>query len=305
MNKTITILILIMLIAGCSKKSVNDKKILTVSILPQKFFVEKIVGDKFNVNVLLPPGVSPHTFEPSPSSLIELSKSDIYFIIGDLDFEKTWLEKFQSVNPKLIIKNTSEGVDFITHEEHEDEDEENGGHEESGHSENDSEKHHHSGIDPHIWMSPKEVKVLCKNILNGMIEIDNENKEFYQKNFESFENDLEKLDMQIRTILDKLENREFIIYHPALGYFARDYDLEEISIEIDGKEPSPEALKNIIDTAKENEIRTIFIQKQFDIRLAESIAGEINGKVMQLDPLSGDWINNMILIARTFQFEVK
>lgn len=297
MKKLIFILVtgIIILISGCAKKEPDTKKYITVSILPQKFFVEKITGDNFEINVLLPPGVSPHTFEPPPSSLIQLSKSSLYFTAGHLDFENTWLEKFRSVNPGMNIIDTSVGVELISNK---DEDPHEGEIEGQDH-------HEHTGIDPHIWMSVKEVKIQCKNILDAVIKTDPENKELYLKNFEIFDLDLDKLDMQIRTMLTGLETRKFIIYHPALGYFARDYGLEEISVEMDGKDPAPEDLKNLIDTAKADGIKVIFVQKQFDTRQAESIASEIGGKVMHLDHLSEDWLNNMIAIARTFQFELK
>lgn len=301
MKKLIFILVtgIIILMSGCTKKGPDTKKYITVSILPQKFFVEKITGDKFEINVLLPPGVSPHTFEPPPSSLIQLSKSSLYFTAGHLDFEKTWLEKFRSVNADMNIIDTSAGVGFISNKDKDHHEEEHDGEIEG------QEHHEHSGIDPHIWMSIKEVKVQCKNILDAVTTTDPENKSLYVKNFETFILDLDKLDMQIRTMLTGLETRKFIIYHPALGYFARDYDLEEISVEMDGKDPAPEDLKNLIDTAKAEGIKVIFVQKQFDTRQAESIAAEIGGKVMPLDHLSEDWLNNMILIARTFQFELK
>ena len=288
----------IVIISACAKKEQDINKYITVSILPQKFFVEKITGDKFRVNVLLPPGVSPHTFEPPPSSLIDLSKSLIYFTAGHLDFEKTWLEKFRSVNPEMNIVDTSIGVEFISNEEEEHHDETEEVHEAE-------HEHHHEGIDPHIWMSVKEVKVQCRNILDAVAKADPSNAEFYQKNFDTFNNELDKLDLQIRTMLSELKTRKFIIYHPALGYFARDYNLHEISVEMDGKDPAPDDLRNLIDTAKSEGIKTIFVQKQFDSRQAESIASEIGGKVMPLDHLSEDWLNNMIAISRTFQFELK
>ncbi len=301
MKKSIFVLVtgIIILMSGCTKKETATKQYITVSILPQKFFVEKITGNRFEINVLLPPGVSPHTFEPPPSSLIQLSKSLIYFTSGHLDFEKTWFEKFRSVNPGMNIIDTSAGVELISNKGKDNHEEEHEGEIE------DQDHHEHAGIDPHIWMSVKEVKVQCKNILDAVIKTDPENKELYLKNFDTFILDLDKLDMQIRTMLTGLETRKFIIYHPALGYFARDYDLEEISVEMDGKDPAPEDLKNLIDTAKADGIKVIFVQKQFDTRQAESIASEIGGKVMPLDHLSEDWLNNMIAVARTFQFELK
>lgn len=285
----ITAFVFFVILSGCTKKITDAKPVISVSILPQKYFTERITGDKFEINVLLPPGVSPHTFEPAPSILTKLASSEVYFILGEVEFEKAWIDKFISVKKDLKVVNTTEGANYIESEVHDDID----------------HGHNHEKVDPHIWMSAREVKIIAQNTYNTILNIDPENKQFYKDNLDSFIKDLDKLDMQIKTILSGLENRKFIIYHPALGYFARDYDLKEIPIEIDGKEPSPSQIKKVIDTARENGITTVFIQKQFDSRMANSIADEIDGKVLQLDPLSEEWLNNMILIARTLQFEKK
>jgi zinc transport system substrate-binding protein len=289
MKKLITTAIILLMILSCSKtKQESHKNSITVSILPQKFFAEKITGGKFKINVLLPPGVSPHTYEPVLSFLKDLSESEIYFTVGQLDFEVTWMDRFKAVNPSLLIVETSKGADFIVSNEH--------------HHEDEHAEHGHEGADPHIWMSPKEVKVMCANMLEAILKADPLNKEFYQTNYDLFVKDLDKLDMQIRTMLSDLKQRKFIIYHPALSYFARDYGLEEISVEMNGKDPAPDDLKKLIDTALSDGIKTIFVQKQFDARQAESVASEIGGTVMPLDHLSEDWINNLILIARTIQY---
>jgi zinc transport system substrate-binding protein len=300
----------VFMLAGCTVGNKPSRKVITVSILPQKYFVERITGDKYEINVLLPPGVSPHTFEPSPRSLVDLSGSSVYFTIGHLEFEKAWLDKFRSVNKSMVINDTSAGVDMISLnvEEHGEDNEEHDGHNDEAENEEhaddheDHDEHLHTGIDPHIWMSVPEVKVMTKNILDQMIVTDPADSAYFRSNYQAFYNDLEKLDMQLKTMLSEVKNRKFIIYHPALAYFARDYGFEEISIEIDGKEPSPAQIKNVIDTARELEIKTVFIQKQFDSKMAESIAKEIGGKVVPLDHLSADWLNNIILISRTLQF---
>lgn len=288
----LTAFVLFLILSGCAKKSNEAKPVISVSILPQKYFTERITGDKFDINVLLPPGVSPHTFEPAPSILTRLAGSKAYLIMGEVEFEKAWMDKFRSVKKDLRIFNTTEGGEYIRSGEYED-------HEHEDHD------HGHGVVDPHIWMSVREVKNIAENTCSAIVEIDPENEKYYKENLEVFLKDLDKLDMQIRNILTGLNNRKFIIYHPSLGYFARDYGLEEIPVEIDGKEPSPSQIKSVIDTARENGIKTVFIQKQFDARMAGSIADEIDGKVVPLDPLSEEWLNNMIIISRTLQFEGK
>ncbi len=291
-------LIFIILLSGCAEKPSDRKPVISVSILPQKYFTERITGDKFEINVLLPPGVSPHTFEPAPSILTKLAGSEAYLILGEIEFEKAWMDKFMSVRKDLKVFNTTAGADYIKFDE---DDDRHAHHERMDHD----HVHHHEGVDPHIWMSAREAKIIAENTCRYVSEIDPANGQFYKDNLDDFLKDLDKLDMQIKTILSDLKNIKFIIYHPALGYFARDYGLEEIPIEIDGKEPSPSQIRNVIDTARDQGIKAVFIQKQFDTRLAGSIAEEIGGAVVQIDPLSEDWINNLILVARTLQFEGK
>jgi zinc transport system substrate-binding protein len=268
-----------------------------VSILPQKYFVEKIAGDKFDVKVMIPPGASPATYEPSPSDLVNLHKAAAYFRIGHIGFEISKMMDIVRMNKKMNIYDCSENIELISGEPHSHGEEEIGEHEE--------EADGHTGINPHIWLSPKSVIRISGNILNGLIDLDPVNKDIYTANCNGFVSDLEKLDMEISVMLKDLKSRKFIVYHPAWSYFARDYGLEEVSIEIDGKEPSAGTIRRVIDTAREENIRIVFVQKQFDRKLADNIASEINGRVIQLDPLEEKWFDNIIVIARTFQFELK
>ncbi len=316
-------LIFLLNFAGCTKKETaeTEKPSVSVSILPLKYFTERICGDRYGINVLLPPGANPHMFEPQPSVIRSLAGSSALFIIGELEFEKAWLERFKSVNKDLTVVTTSEGADFVSyagcdheHNNHEHRhdcshghkhDHEHKNHDHGHDHHHDHHNHHHEGTDPHIWMSPREVKVIANNIFTYFASSDPENSEFYRNNLNAFLKDIEKLDMQIKTITQDIEAREFIIYHPALSYFARDYGLKEIAIEIDGKDPSPKQIIELINKAKEHNIKTVFVQKQFDRRAAETIAEEIGGTVTEIDHLSDDWINNLLTIARTLQLSEK
>ena len=253
-----------------------------VSVLPQKYFVEKIAGDHFNINVMIPPGASPVTYEPTPKQMKELTKSFVYFRIGHIEFEKSWMKKLININPDMEIIDLSKTADLIKPEHNHD------------HS---HEGHHHHGVDPHIWTSPKEVKKQAALIFEYIAtEAPEYNKEF-KSNYNSFIQEIASLDSYLTRVLEPYKNNKFLIFHPALSYIARDYGLEQISIEIDGKEPTPANIRNIIDIAKKEQIKIVFVQKQFSMHNAEVIASEINGKVVQIDPLDYNWTESIRTIA--------
>ncbi len=291
----LTGIFIFMLTVSCTKQTPSVKPVVIVSILPQKYFVERIAGDRFDVKVMIPPGASPATYEPSPSDLVSVSKASAYFRIGYIGFESSKMQSVGGINPEMKIFDCSAGVGLIT-----------GSHEHHDEIENGYEDDHgHEGVNPHIWLSPKAVAIIAGNVLKGLVETDPANKDFYNANYESFRSDLEKLDMEIRVMLKDITDRKFIVYHPAWSYFARDYGLVEVPIEIGGKEPSAATVRKVIDTARDENIRIVFVQKQFDRKLADNIASEIGGEVIQLDPLEEKWFDNIVKIARTFQFELK
>lgn len=258
-----------------SEKPSNEKTIISVSILPQKYFLEKIAGDLFTINVIIPPGASPATYDPAPKQIIDLAKSKVYFKIGYIEFEKNWINHFVREYPNLIISDLSSGISIL------------------------SNKHDHGDHwhEPHIWMSTHNAEIIAKNILSTLKEINPENTKYFESNYQSFLEELKKIDEHIAIKTTSLAKRDFIIYHPALTYFANEYDLNQISIEHEGKEPTPVDMSTIIDFALENEIKTVFIQKQFDKENAEQIAKEINGNVVSIDPLAYNWSQQLKLIA--------
>jgi zinc transport system substrate-binding protein len=264
------------IISSCKNLPSDDqKKIISVSILPQKFFVEKIAGDLFEINVLIPPGASPASYDPAPKQIMDLSNSVVYFKIGYIEFEKNWMNHFTNEYPDLIIADLSEGISILSEEY-------------------DHGDHWH---EPHIWMSTHNAEIIAKNIFNTLQDIDAENTEYYKANYHSFIEELTKLDEYIMVKTISLTKRDFIIYHPALTYFAEEYNFNQISIEHEGKEPAPGDMGKIIDMAVEKKIQIIFTQKQFDIDNAKQIANEINGKVVTIDPLAYDWDKQLMHIA--------
>ena len=265
------------------------KQELTVSILPQKFFVEKIVGDKMRVNVMVKPGSSPATYEPKTSQMKLLSKSQIYFSIG-VPFEKAWLNRFKNSNKDMLIADTSKGIKKVKMVAHHHEDEKE--HDGMGHS-NDEEH----GLDPHIWLEPSLVKIQAKNIYDALVQVDKENIDYYKSNLDKFLKQLDSLDEKIKKVLKNYENKAFMVFHPSWGYFARRYHLEQISIEIEGKEPKPGQLVELVKKAKEHNIKIVFVSPQFSQSGAKTISNSINGTVSSIDPLSEKWDENLIKVA--------
>ena len=303
--RTINILTLIMLIAtlsaaGCIDNgegaSGEDRMIVAVSILPQQEFVEKIAGDNVATILMIPPGASPATHEPSPGQLRELTKASAYFIVGsELPFEEVWLGKIEGINEDMLIVDCSKGINIIDTET-----EENTHLEDSDENLQKDGDHAHEGSDPHVWTSPINAKMMVENTYLGLIEIDPENKDLYLKNKENYLKELDEADAMIREKLMEGEGRSFMTYHPSWGYFAAEYGLDMITIENEGKEPSPQDMQRIIDKATEKNIRTIFVQAQFSKQSAETIASAIGGKVVVVDPLAKDYVGNLEIISEAF-----
>lgn len=262
-----------------------SKTEITVNILPQKYFVEKIVKDKFEINVMVKPGSSPHNYEPKPSQMKSLVNSKAYFLVGD-PFEQAWMDKFKQNAKNTLFVDTTKGIEKIQMEEHNHHDEANV---DAKHDE-----HDHSGFDPHVWLDPLLVKIQAKNIYEAMVEIDSHNSDFYKTNYEEFIKELDTLDENIKTILSPYKDKAFMVFHPSWGYFAKRYDLEQISIEIEGKEPKPNELVELIEEAKKYDIKIVFVAPQFSQKSAKTISKNINANVIAIDPISGNWKESML-----------
>lgn len=258
----------------------DGRTTITVSTLPQKTFVSRIAGDNFDINVLIPEDGNHETYEPTAKQMVETGKSVAYFKLGYLDFELNWLGKVAQSYPDIRFFDTSEGLDLIREQEIQ-----HGDHT------------HPGGIDPHIWLSVSAAKVQAKNIMKGLSELDPDNSSFYEANYEAFLAELDDLDISIRRIIGESGVKSFMIYHPSLGYFARDYGLEQIAIEQEGKEPSPRYMKQLIETAGAEGIKAIIVSNQFNKQSALTLAGQLNARVEEFNPVSPDWEENMLDIA--------
>ncbi len=285
------ILPIIICITGCNENikpaSTPDKLTIAVSIIPQATFVEKVAGELVDIVTLIPPGYSPTNYQPTPKLMKEFSKSLIYFTIGVPTEESNILPKVRSINKNIQIVDLAKDVAKFYHHRYFDETE---------HSHDDG--HEHKGHDPHIWLSPKRVKVMIDRIATELSTVDAKNKEIYQKNAESFKLELDELDQEIEDKLSHVSNKSFIIYHPSLGYFADDYGLKMYALEENGKDSTPQNLQSLIDLALEENIKVVFYQAEVDSRQSKTLAEEIGARTVMLDPLSPDYINNMKKITQ-------
>lgn len=301
MQKYLYIILLSALTLACGSGTRNNnegKRMLTVTIEPQRYFLDQIVGNAFAINTLVPPGSSPETYEPAPSVMVDMAKSDIYFMVGDLGFENAWSKRLAENNPNVAIVNCSEGIERMEGHDHSHDQEHYHAHDhDHHHGDITAHVHAHSGVDPHVWSSPRAVKVLVRNMLDAVVKLDPDNEETFRTNFDTLSVKIERTDSLIRDLLKDAPSKSFIIYHPALGYFARDYGLHQISIEFEGKSPSPSQIKEIVDVARKEKINTIFIERGFDTKNASVIAQEIGAEVFEIDPLRYEWDEELLRIA--------
>lgn len=275
----------------------NGKIGVAVSIAPLADFVAQVGGDKVEVMVMVPPGRGPHDYEPTPNQMAQLSKADMYAKVGSgVEFELTWMDNLIEQNKRMHVVDCSVGIELLGAEEdeHEGEQEE----EEEG-------DHHHEGADPHIWLSPINAKAMVQHICAGLIEVDPDNTGFYTQNKNAYLAQLDGLDEYIEQQFDSRTNRNFIIYHPSFGYLAYEYDLTQIPIEHDGKEPTPQVMQNAINQAEEHNLEYIYVAPQFNRSYAETIAGQIGGGVAEIDPLPENYIPSMEAISDAIALELE
>ncbi len=253
---------------------------IIASILPEQTFIQTIGGDKVHVTLMVKPGNSPHTYEPKPSQMKDIARADLYLAMG-VEFEKVWLPKFANQNPKMQIIDLSSGIEkqpisgLTSHiDEH---------------------------LDPHIWTAPENVKQIAKHILDALILADKSNKNYYQEHYTDFVQSIEQIDKKLHDILDPLpeDKRRFIVFHPSWGYFAKQYHLTQIPIEIGGKSPKPRAVQKLITQARKLKIHTILTSPEFSDAVAKQIANALQIKVLKISPMNPKWSDNLWDLAKT------
>ena len=279
------ILSLLLLVSSNLLAKVNA----VVSIIPQQTILEQIGGDKVEITLMVTPGNSPHTYEPKPAQMREIEKANLYFTIG-VEFEKAWLEKFVAQNGKMKVISVAKGIEKLPMKEHSHE-----GHEHKAHDD-----HEHANTDPHVWTSPENIKIIATNIYEALLRVDKAHKEYYFKNLENFLAKVDALNEKIMlTLKDTPKGTKFMVFHPSWGYFAKQYDLEQIAIEVSGKEPKPKELMHIIEEAKEENIKALFTQPEFSDKSATIIAKELQVPVIKVSPLAKNWEEQLLKIAQS------
>ncbi|MCC6219760.1 MAG: zinc ABC transporter substrate-binding protein [Deltaproteobacteria bacterium] len=248
-----------------SKERQSKKPVVIVSVLPQSFFVREIAGDAFDVQVLLPPFANHDTYEPSIEQMKLIYSAKAYIKVGhpNLTFETIWLDRLVKDNKDIVIVDTSKGVELMDG-------------------------------DPHTWLSPKCVRTATSEIAGALSQLQPENAELFAANLKGFLSKIDHLDRNIKRILEsKSDKKKFFVFHPAWGYFANDYGLEQVAIEHDHKEPGPNELIQVIEHARKEGAKMIFVQPQFSSASAEVLASELDAKVVIIDPMAFDWLKNL------------
>jgi zinc transport system substrate-binding protein len=293
--------IVLLMAAGCVQQHGADVPAdngtapftIAVTILPQKQFVENIAGEHARIIVLVPPGASPHTYEPTPKQLEDISQASVYIKVGSgIEFERAWMDKLSGINPRMTVVDSSSGIQFISGYQDDEADVA------AGAQPNKSEDT--TGIDPHIWLSPKNAKIMVENTFQGIARADPVHMSEYRANTDAYLKQLDELDADISREISQNQIHAIMVYHPAWSYFARDYGLLQIPIETDGKDPSPQGLENLIRQAKGDNITVVFASPEYSTKSADVIAKEIGGSVVLVDPLKEDYLGNLRYVASAF-----
>lgn len=284
MRATIRALCIILFSSGTAAAS-DPALLVFVSVPPQKTFVERVGKEHVRVEVMVQPGHSPAAYDPTPRQIAALSGADLYVRTG-VPFEDAWMTRIRAVNSHMAILDARGGIAAREMGPHD-------------HGEARGKPHPADELDPHLWTSPPLVKEMSRRIRNQLIALDSDHRSDYEQGFSELAADLDALDREIRARLSGISKRQFMVFHPAWGYFADTYDLEQVTVQREGKEPGPKALAALIDQAQREELKVIFVQPQFSRRAAERIARAIGGRVESIDPLAADYFANMRRVAST------
>ncbi|MBE0586089.1 MAG: zinc ABC transporter substrate-binding protein [Desulfofustis sp.] len=288
--------------------SALDRPLVFVSIAPQKQFVQQIGGELLAVEVLVPAGASPHTYEPKPSQMKALATASAYFAVG-VDFETVWLKRISGVNPAMRIVHTDAGIDKLAMGEHHHDEQHQEPDHAHRHADPDPGDHDEqpgaAGLDPHIWLAPSLVKVQAARMADALSELFPQQAHTFQRNLSTFIAQIDALDRDLRTTLAGRQGLQFMAFHPSWGYFAHEYGLKQVAVEVDGKNPKPAHLAALIEQARVSGIRVVFAQPQFSSKGADLIAREIDGEVILIDPLAEDWLSNMREVAERLKDAVR
>lgn len=288
-KKRVAVVIIILLISTIilgylaqqknSSKTETGKINVVVSLGPEMEWVKAVGGSKVDVMLMVPEGSDPHTYEPLPNQLSKVSNANIYVEMGSsVEFENNYMDKIRETNPDMLVVNASKGVELIPNS-----------------AENESET-----VDPHVWADPKNAKIMVNNIYDGLVEVDPEDKDYFTKNRDAYLQELDELDKNTTKLLKDKNGTYIMVLHPAFGYFAKDYNITEIGAMINDEEPSPQRIAMMINTARQNNITTVYNEPQYDPRFMQSIASQIGGNVVTVNDLGENYLQNMENIAVAF-----
>lgn len=258
--------------------------VVLVTVAPHRYLVNRIAGDTVKVEVIVPSTANVHTFEPTPKQMIRAAEADIWFRIGE-SFEKRLVESLQAHHPTLQVVDLRQGLDLIY-----------------GTHEHGPCCNHDEGVDLHFWLSPNQLKIQALTVTNNLVALYPEHETQYRAALKEHLRELDRLDNELRMELEFIRGRTILVVHPAYGYFCRDYHLKQLSIEIEGKDPSSKQLSQLLHQIKTHRLRTVFSQIQYSPKVADLVKEQLgpNGKVVELDPYAENYMKNMRFIARQF-----
>lgn len=265
----------VLLLNSCSMPNGGSKRTVMVTIEPLRYFVEAIAGNRFTVKTMVPIGGNPETYDPTAQQMIELSHSDLYVKVGNIGFEQTWMKRLKANAPHTIIVDSSEGIVPIESSD--------------------------DVPDPHTWMSCQNAAIIAQNIYKALLQIDREDSLYYKANLEKLLEKIEETSSQIRENITKEKVTTFLIYHPILTYYANEFDLHQIFIEDEGREPSAAQIKEIINSAKAKQVRVLIMQKEFANRNSETIANAVGAEIVDFNPLAYDWEKEMVKVSKSLK----
>ena len=278
-KNSIWLVSLVLIITSCGTPAgKKSDRVITVSIPPFEYFVKAIAGDDFKINVMLPPGADHHIWEPLPAQINELAGSEAFILNGQLGFEKAWMGRFSEINPDMKILDLSRHINLIKTDGSDFEGDVHG-----------VKSHSQGGPDPHYWMSPISARIIAQDLKNFLTELNPGSSGKYETGLKVLNRKIAQVDSTLRVSFSTAPSKTFMIYHPALGYMARDYGLVQVAFEDEGKSPSPARMKELIDIARDKKISIIFIQAEYDVRNAKSLAGETGARLIVINPMNSDW----------------
>lgn len=289
------LLLMPLLVVGWLPSSVSAEPLrVFASVVPIQTFVQKVGGEHVDARAMVRPGFNPHTYDPTPQQIAALAEAVLYVRTG-VPFEHAWMDRIRSANPDMQVLDARDGIDLREMPSHG-----GNGHEEHNDHAGSLEHGENHQQDPHVWVSPRLVRHMVGVIRDKLTELAPEHSAAFARNHEAFVAELDTLDNDLRALLDPLASRRFMVFHPAWGYFADAYGLVQVPIEREGKEPGARALAALIDQARADKIKVIFVQPQFDKQSARQVAQAIGGGVIAVDPLAADYVDNLRQVGREF-----